>query len=89
MLLMSFSFFPVGNRNGEIELWDVCSEVKMFWNAFTIWRREAISTLLLVYILTAFIDVVAFVSIDFFCDPILTNGYSSIFRTILTKIPVS
>ncbi|CDP16119.1 unnamed protein product [Coffea canephora] len=38
----------VGNINGETELWDVRSEVKFFWNAFMIWKRETISSSFLI-----------------------------------------
>nr|XP_027083282.1 topless-related protein 1-like [Coffea arabica]XP_027083283.1 topless-related protein 1-like [Coffea arabica] len=37
----------VGNCIGDVEVWDISSEVKLFGNAFMIWNREAISMLLL------------------------------------------
>ncbi|CAI9092663.1 OLC1v1027973C2 [Oldenlandia corymbosa var. corymbosa] len=37
------SLILVGNIMGEVELWDIIAEVKLFSNAFMIWNREAIS----------------------------------------------
>ncbi|KAL3497326.1 hypothetical protein ACH5RR_040058 [Cinchona calisaya] len=37
----------VGSSIGDVEMWDITSEVKLFRNAFMIWKREAISVLFL------------------------------------------